>query len=93
MKIKTPEEILEKLTGESIDTLRKNYVSIDVILQAMKAYANQLELSDEEIEKWAEDAYGCSGTQAIQSKREVNIALRGAHWYKSEQKRRRNENL
>ena len=37
--MKTPEEILEKLTGESIDTLTKNYVSMPVILTAMKLFA------------------------------------------------------
>lgn len=35
----TPEVILEKLTGESIDTLSKNYVSMPVILTAMKLFA------------------------------------------------------
>ena len=50
--MKTAEKILEKLTGESIDTLSKNYVSMDVILQAMEEYAQQIELpSDKEIEQ------------------------------------------
>ena len=54
--MKTAEKILEKLTGESIDTLRNNYVSMDVILQAMEEYAQQIELPSEKvIAEWAYD--------------------------------------
>ena len=39
---------------------------------------------DEEIKEWANNKYGCSGTQAIACKREVNIAIDGAKWLKEQ---------
>jgi len=40
------------------------------------------EITDADIEKWAKEEYGCSGTQSVACRREVNIAIIGAKAYR-----------
>ena len=90
--IKTPEEIVsiyaDLASNIALDD-NQYCITVQDAAKAMKAYADQLKLTDEEIETDMRESYR-SGL-FILSETTIAIMVNGAKWYRDELKRMRNE--
>ena len=89
--IKTPEEILEFFENESSDRLMDRIEYNErVIIPAIKAYVDQLEISDEEIMKWANGEESIEDymprTLKLHIEKKIECRIEGAKWYREQLK-------
>ena len=97
MKPKTPEEILSEKSGWIVENIKKPSAQFDLTItfhtaiEAMKAYADQLELSDEEIrcQILKDDPVNDLDDEWDYGFRQGKLI--GAKWYREQLKRMRNE--
>jgi len=87
--IKTPEELLREIINKRLGdpgTVKyEHHIHQEIAVEAIKAYHDQFELSDEEIESNMRKRYRTGFY--ILSETSINDMVNGAKWYKEQLKK------